>query len=673
VWLVERVLSKHRGVEDARVSYASGRTELRWDPEKAELGQILSQISRLGYTPRHLAAGAESSSSDLLLRLGVALFGASNVMMLSASLYLGWWEGMSEAYATLFRWAILVIATPVALWSAVPFFGAAWAGLRNRVLHMDLPISLAITVLYLHGVWATLGGQDTYLDSLTMLVALLLIGRVLDQRGRRRVAEAARSLAAQAPATARRQTPSGVETVLAAALQPGDVLELAAGEEIAADGRVSAGEGTVQLALVTGESEPEILRVGDKVVAGAVVIRGSLEVQVEAVGEETLLAQMAAGLSEASERPIRGGIHDQIAPWFTAITLGVAVATALVWWLLAGTAAALETTVAVLVVACPCAISLAEPLSLAAGLGAAARRGLLFRSGDALRCVSEVDLVALDKTGTLTHGRQVVVHASSEVLRVAAGIERGSIHPIARAIVEEATARGIPIPAGRRIEEIPGVGVRGWVDGVCWEIRSGKGQGCVEVLGLGEIRLRDAIRKDSSEVVGELSALDLELALVTGDRTRTAHRIGLEVGIDRIVSTADPQAKAHWICARQSEGHKVLFVGDGLNDGLALAQADVGVAMGNGVASSILVAEAVVATDSLRPLVAGVRAARAARKATKWSLRGSLAYNSLAVGAAALGYVNPLVAAILMPLSSTMVVLNALGIERALTSEERSR
>ena len=677
VWVTEKVLQDAPGVREARVSYATGRCWVRWDPAVTELDAVLGRVARLGYQPRALDV-ARTPDRDLLLRLGVAIFAAGNVMMFATAVYLGWIDDMAPAYAALFRWTSLALATPVATWSAAPFFRSAWAGLRSGVLHMDLPISIAIGVLYGHGVWATLQHTDGYLDSLTMLVALLLVGRLLEQRGRRRAAEAAQALAAQAPRVVRRVGTTGLEDVPSDTLGIGDHIVVSMGEEVGGDGRVTRGGGAVQMSLLTGESEPVAVAVGDRVITGAVLVDGELEVEVEAAASESVLARMAAGLREAADRPIDPDAADRIAPWFTAATLVVSALTYLGTAWLGGEA--LEATVAVLVVACPCALSLARPLALSAGLGTAARRGLLFRSGDALLELATIDLVVLDKTGTVTGGRPEIVHADDDVLRLAAGLERASIHPVARAILEAAAQRGIALPAATQLREVPGVGVAGRIDGRPLVVRAA-GPGRVQVVEatdprapaavvVGELRLADALRTDSPTAVSDLRALGVDVALLTGDHPEVARRIAGHAGIDQVMAGQTPDDKAAWIRARQAAGRRVLFVGDGLNDGPALAAADVGVAMGTGAASSVLVADAVVAAESLGPVVSGLRAARAADAAVHRNLRRSVLYNVIAVGAAVAGLVNPLVAAISMPLSSGMVILGALAVERSVRRGE---
>jgi Cu2+-exporting ATPase len=604
----------------------------------------------------------------------VAAFAAANIMLMSISLYAGWFSSMDQRFIALFQWASLVLATPVALWAAEPFFSGAISGLRHRVLHMDLPIAIAVAVLYLHGLIVTVAGSgDTYLDSLTMLVTLLLAGRVLESNGRRRAAEAAVSLAAAAPASARRHAldESGaetLETVRSELLESGDRIDVGAGEEFAADGVVESGSGRVRMSLVTGESEPVQVAARDRVVAGTVLEEGAVTVVVEQAGKDTLLARMAEDLRAAADRGIRPGATDRIAPWFTGITLVVAAGTFSGWYLAEGLGPALTTMVAVLVVACPCALALSRPLAAAAGLGATARRGLLFRSADALLDLGRADLAALDKTGTVTGGQPVVVEAEDWALRVAAGLERFSGHPIARALVSEAVERGIPLPRGEDVSEQPGRGITGVVDGVLWSLKGGEA-GQVRLDGedgrSSVLRLGDQPREDSRQAIAALGSEGLEVVLLTGDHRAVGDAIGRATGVDGVISEVDPPAKAEWVSDQRDLGRTVLFVGDGLNDGPALARADVGIAMGSGSASSVLVADGVLAAPTLAPVLAGVRAARACRRAIRWNQIRSIAYNVTAVTAAAAGLINPLIAAILMPLSSAMVIWGSARVEKA--------
>jgi len=427
------------------------------------------------------------------------------------------------------------------------------------------------------------------------------------------------------------------------------------------------------MALITGEADPVAMGVGGEVVAGSTLLDGALTVRVERVGSETTLQRMAAELRTAADRPVRLTSTDRIAPWFTGATLLVATLTAAGWLLAGNSSTALSATVAVLVVACPCALALSRPLAAAAGLGAAARRGLMFRSADGLLELDEVQTVALDKTGTVTQGELTVVSAENEILRLAAGLERFSMHPIARAIVAEAVQRGIPLPKGEDVREQAGRGISGRVDRRDWRLVAGS-PGEVVLHGddgeTGRIALGDAVRPDSAEAVGLLVDLGLEVVLLSGDHEAVARRIADQAGIPGVEARVDPEGKADWVRARQAAGKRVAFAGDGLNDGPGLAAADVGIAMGTGAASSVLVADGVISTWSLMPLVAGFRAAASASRAIRWNQVRSIGYNIVAVSAAAAGLINPLIAAILMPASSAMVIWGASRVEASMESSQ---
>jgi len=673
VWVVERVLEATPGVTHAQVSYATGRATLRWQPGHIDLPRLAQRIAALGYAPR--ALGVESRPDrGLLLRLGVAAFAAMNLMMLHASIYTGWIDTMEPRFLALFQWTALILATPVALWCASPFFAGALSGLRAGVLHMDVPIALGVAIMYVHGIIATLLGHETFLDSLGMLVALLLAGRMLEARGRRRAAEAAVSLAASVPHAARRITPTGVETVPAGEIIVGDTLEVAAGEEVAADGVVVGGRGQLRRALLTGEADPVAIESGERVEAGTVLVDGSVRVRVAAVGGDTLLSRMAAQLEAAADRGAQPTAADRIAPVFTAATLLVAALAFAGWTIAADVSRAIPVTVAVLVVACPCALALAHPLAAAAGLGAAARRGLLFRSSDALLEMRDVDTVMLDKTGTLTAGEMRVTDADDDVLRVAAALERNSIHPIARAIVSECTARDIALPVADDVREMAGVGIGGVVDGQQWSLRSG-GAGVVHLQDrngavAGEIRLSDGLRADAPTTVHALHARGIDVVLLTGDHEVAARRMAAAAGIDVVLAARDPEQKASYIRDARASGRRVLYAGDGLNDGPALAAATVGVAMAGGAASSVLVADGVISSAAIGPILAGFRAADASRRVIRTNVRRSVVYNIGAVAAAVSGFVNPLVAAVLMPISSGLVIRGAFRVEHLVRRAE---
>ncbi|MFM2162135.1 MAG: hypothetical protein RLZZ383_1647, partial [Pseudomonadota bacterium] len=656
----------------ATVSHATGRARVRLDPTRTDANTLAGRLAAVGYTPRPPGSTVDPTERDLLLRLGVAAFGAANVMGASAALYVGWFDGIDDRFAQLLRWTALLAATPVATWSAAPFHQGAWRGWMRRTPSMDLPVSLAVGVLWLQGIAATLAHEEGWLDSLTMLVALLLVGRVLEARGRRRTAEAASMLAAEVPGQARRWVDGVPELVPTAALRPGDTIDVVAGDVLAADGVVTEGQGLVRMALWTGESEPVLAGVGATLPAGAALEDGRVLLHVSAVGRQSHLGAVAEALALAGAAPREPSAADRAAPLFLLATLGTAFGVGGAVTFAGAPDVGLARAVAILVVACPCAFALARPLVGASGLGAIARRGLLLRSVEALEDLATVDVACLDKTGTLTLGTPTVVAADDGVLAEAAALARMSRHPMSRAIVAEAVRRGLPLGIADNVEETPGRGLSGRVAGATRHLR--RGQTGVALEGpeglMGEIRLADVARDGLHEDVARLREVVTRVTLLTGDRPEPAHVLAAEAGIDEVRAAAEPSAKVAFLEELLADGHAPVFVGDGLNDAEALTRATVGIAMADAAAPTLLAADGVLVAPTVRPVGISIAIARVAARRIDRSLRRAAAYNVAAVLAAAAGWIDPLVAAILMPLSSGLVIASAASIERAAVALE---
>lgn len=672
-WLLERAVDSLPGVNEVTVSYSSNAARITWDPARISLSQIAERVSALGYEARALNAPA-ATSKDLLIRLGVAAFCAMNVMLFAAAVYAGWFSGMEERHRALFGWSMLVISTPAALYSAEPFFQRAWQGVKARVLHIDLPIAVAIGAMYLHGLVATFVGAEAYLDSMTMLIALLLAGRVVDERARGAAKGAAEALLAEAPQRARRETATGVEEVPVTALAIDDRVILGPGAVVPTDGELVEGAGSFDRSVVSGESAPVALAVGDAVDSGIALVEGSAVMRVTAPASESLLSRLSALVGEAQDKAgYERTIADKLAPWFVAGTLLIGVATLAVWWLLDGPEAAVRATIAVLVVACPCSLALGVPATFASSLGAAARRGAFVREARALLASADVDVAVFDKTGTLTRGRLEVVEADDDVLRLAAGLERFSSHPIARAVLDEAARRRIPLPRVESVTERssgPEAGVSGIYEGRPIALR-GIGTERLALVRdgeeLGEIRLRDVLRSDARRAV---DTIGVPVHLCTGDRPEVAERVAASLPLASVSAGQTPDQKVARVAELQAAGHRVLFAGDGVNDAAAIARADLGVAMGHGAHAAMLSADVVVVTDDIAPIVALRRIGKLTVRAMRTNTTVAVTYNVVGVAAAALGFVNPLVAAVLMPLSSLGVLWNATRVERVLRSEE---
>ncbi len=665
VWLNERALASVPGVVDAHVSYGTSRATIRYRPEAVGPGGLAEVIGLLGYQPSDLADAPRATGDDLLTRLGVAAFCAANVMMLHVSLYLGAWSGdMELRFQRLFQVFTLALATPTAVYSASPFFSRAWSALKHRVVSMDLPIAFAIAVMYVHGVVVTFGRGETYLDSMTMLIAFLLAGRFVESRGRARASEAAEEVLALAPRWSTIRRGNDVEVVESTSLQRGDVVVVAAGEALAADGCVLDGSAEIDASHVTGEPGGVFVSVGDEVASGCVVVSGRVDVRVEATGAASTAGRIAALVSAAvASRSEALRLADRVAPYFVAVVGSLAAICFALWYASSGFDAALKVGIALLVVACPCALSLAAPAALIAGVGAAARRGAFVANAAALEQTARVSCAGIDKTGTLTEARMRVVRADDEVLALAAAVEVGSPHPIARAIVEEARKRRIAIVAASEIVESPGRGIRGLVHARMVECAGAEG-GEVAVrrdgVEIGRIELASELRSSASHVV---AALGCPVTILSGDDHKAVEEAAQAAGATAWHGRMLPEEKLAWVQARQAEGEVVLFAGDGVNDAAAIAAADVGVAMRSGAEAGIRAADIVVLTDSLRPVASALSVAAITQRAVRTNAIFAIIYNVSAVGLAAAGLITPVVAAILMPISSAVVLWNAGAVE----------
>jgi Cu2+-exporting ATPase len=637
-----------------------------YEPAQTQPGDIARLVAQLGYTPIEADESMSSTNTELLLQLGVAAFCAGNVMLLQISLYLGMWSGdMAARYRELFEFFSLVMATPAALYSSLPFYQSAVQSLRHRQVSMDLPIAIAIIVMYVHGVAVTFGTGESFLDSMTMLVAFLLAGRFVEARGRVRASEAVESVLSLAPQWATLRRGDTVEVVPADTLMPGDKVVVGVGDGVAADGVVQEGRAELDCSHLTGEEEPVLVRSGSTVSSGSVVTSGHITMEVTEVGKNSTagrIAELVQGALESQSEALR--FADRLAPWFVTVVSLFAGLAFFGWYLVEGPNTALKVSVSLLVVACPCALSLAAPAAQVAGIAAAARRGAFVRNLVTLEAAADIQEVGVDKTGTVTSGELSIVDADDDVLAWAASAEAGSTHPIGRAIIAEARRRGLALQVAEETEEIIGRGIRSIVDGRPVDVVRGElNQVDVLVAGdaIGSITYEYSLRPDADRVLGELGA---PVSLLSGDTEQAVERVAASTGISAWYARLTPEDKLRWVREAQAADKHVLFAGDGVNDAAAIAAADVGVAMGSGAQAGVRAADAVILSDSLSPVRALLTVAKEAKRTLKLNASFAVGYNLLAVVAAAAGFISPPVAAILMPISSAVVLGHARGLER---------
>lgn len=691
VWLVEKVPSLVEGAIEVRLDLPRSRARVLWDPMTAKLADVAVALDRLGY-PVHPYRGAQAAevrkreNRELLLKIGVAGAIAGNVMAIAFGLYGGFLHGIEPEYLRLFRFTSLVVAAPSVFWCGGTFFRGAFAALRAKTLSMDVPIAIGLLAGYAQGAINTVRATgDVYFDVVTMLVFLLLAGRYLLKRRQGAAVEAAELLSSLAPSSARVLADGGERDVPLEALVAGMRVAVLAGETFPADGRVVDGRSNVDPSLLTGESRPVEVAYGDAVHAGTVNLSGRLEVDVLSTGEDTRVGRLMRLVEESARRraPIVR-LADRIAGRFVAAVLALSAITFALWWHVSAQLA-FDHAVALLIVTCPCALGLATPLAISAAIGRAARAGFLVRGADVIEALSRGGRMILDKTGTLTTGElAVVAYSGSEQMRaLVAAAEAHSSHPVARALatsqppamgpveIEEMLGGGIVGRVGRhalvvgspaflssRFSNWP-PGVSALVDAYCAEgltpiVVAVDGAVC-GVFGLG-----DPLRDDARGAIHALRALGYEPSILSGDHPGAVSSVAraLDVPSDRARGGVSPEGKVDAVRAEKERG-AVVMVGDGVNDAAALASADVGVAVHGGAEAAFAVADVFVTRPGLNRLVELVVGSRRTMRVVKRNLMFSLVYNLVAVVLAMTGFINPLLAAILMPLSSLTVIASS--------------
>jgi len=702
VWLVESWLAREPGVVEAGVNFATRRARVVWRDGETTLDRVIAAIASIGYRahpydPARRESLARAERRTLLVRTGVALLAMMQVMMFSVPGYLSD-DGIAPEHQRLLDWASLVMTIPVVAWSALPFFAGAWRDLARRRLGMDVPVALGLAAAFAASAWSTLGaGGPVYYDSVTMFVALLLCARYVELVTRQRAGEAIERVARALPPTAERFEAwpgTRTSTVDAATLAAGDIVLVRAGATVPADGTVVDGAALVEEAMLTGESWPHARGVGDRVLAGSVTRDRPLVVSVTASGEATELAAVMRMVDlAASARPRVARLADRAASVFVAGLLALAAVTAIAWFAI-DPSRVLPVSFALLVVSCPCALSLATPAAFAAAAGALGRRGVVFARPDALEALARVTHVAFDKTGTLTEGlvriaatRAFGGASPAEALAVAAALEARSEHPVARAIM--AAHDGEP-PVADDVSQVSGQGVAGTVHGRRWRLGrmdfvaaiagaappelaafAHEAGGRASVVALGDERgfvaafaLGDELRAGAQQAVARLAALGISTSVLSGDRQAAASAFAEAAGIPEAHGDLKPDAKRDAVAALQRQGAVVAMVGDGINDAPPLAQAQVSVSLAGATPIAQWTSDVVVLAGGLGRIADAVTHARRTLAVVHQNLAWATLYNAVAIPAAALGWVTPLVAAVGMSVSSLVVVVNAARLAR---------
>ncbi|PLA50304.1 copper-translocating P-type ATPase [Neisseria perflava] len=696
---IEKVLNKKDFVESAGVNFASEEAQVTFDDSKTSAADIAKIIEKTGY-------GAKEKTEDALPQPEETAHVSWRLWLLLA-INIPFLIGMTGMMIGRHDWMIppvwqFVLASVVQLWLAIPFYKSAWASIKGGLANMDVLVTIGTVSIYLYSVYmlffsphAAHGMAHVYFEAGVMVIGFVSLGKFLEHRTKKSSLNSLGLLLKLTPTQVNVQRNGEWQQLPIDQVQIGDLIRANHGERIAADGIIESGSGWADESHLTGESNPEEKKVGGKVLAGALMTEGSVVYRATQLGSQTLLGDMMNALSEAqgSKAPI-ARVADKAAAVFVPAVVGIALLTFIVTWLVKGDwTVALMHAVAVLVIACPCALGLATPAAIMVGMGKAVKHGIWFKDAAAMEEAAHVDAVVLDKTGTLTEGRPQVAAVycvpdsgfdEDALYRIAAAVEQNAAHPLARAIVSAAQARGLEIPAAQNAQTVVGAGITAEVDGVglvkagkaefteltlpkfsdgVWDIASIVAVS-VDNKPIGAFALADALKADTAEAIGRLKKHNIDVYIMSGDNQGTVEYVAKQLGIAHAFGNMSPRDKAAEVQKLKAAGKTVAMVGDGINDAPALAAANVSFAMKGGADVAEHTASATLMQHSVNQLADALLVSQATLKNIKQNLFFAFFYNILGIPLAALGFLNPVIAGAAMAASSVSVLSNALRLKR---------
>lgn len=722
---IEEAIRSVPGVESCSVNFGAEQATVRYDPDETDVAAIQEAVDEAGYAalpmqddllaPEDDAERRERQAENRKLTRKVWISGIISAILVIGSLPA--MTGLPIPFIPMWLhnpWLQLVLTAPVQFWAGSSFYVNAWKALKRHTATMDTLVAIGTGTAYLYSLFPTLFPQwfiaqgltpDVYYEAAAVIITLILLGRLLENRAKGQTSEAIRKLMGLQAKTARVIRHGQDMDVPIADVVEGDVVLVRPGEKIPVDGAIIDGSSSIDEAMVTGESVPVKKHPGDEVIGATINKTGSFKFRATRVGKDTFLAQIVKLVQQAqgSKAPIQR-LADQVTGWFVPAVIAIAILTFILWYNVMGNITmALITTVGVLIIACPCALGLATPTSIMVGTGKGAENGILIKGAESLEQAHKLQAIVLDKTGTITQGKPTVtdyvtVRGTADrnelrVLRLAASVERNSEHPLAEAVVQYAQSQGVELTEAQEFEAIAGSGVQGYVSGQLvqigthrwmnelgidtsglqqqWEQLEYLGKTVIWIAVEGKVEaimgIADAVKPSSVNAIRALQRLGLEVVMLTGDNQRTANVIAREVGIQRVLAEVRPEQKAATVAKIQSEGKVVAMVGDGINDAPALAQADVGMAIGTGTDVAIAASDITLISGDLQGIVTAIQLSRATIRNIKQNLFFAFIYNVAGIPIAAgilypiFGWLlSPIIAGAAMAFSSVSVVTNAL-------------
>lgn len=692
VWLNEKALHKMAGVIEAHINYTNNKARITWDAGSVKLSSIIDMIRAIGYNafPYDATlqeARANKERKEYYLRMAVATFATMNMMWVAIAQYAGYFTGITQEIKTILNVAEWFLATPVLFYSGWVFYRGAYYGLKNKTVNMDLLVVTGSSLAYLYSIYITvLEKGEAYFDSVSMIITFVLFGKFLEVLSRKNAADTLDIIGKHIPREVTVVEGDIIREVSVSDVKVGDVIRIRTGEKAAIDGEVISGEGSFDESNLTGESEPIFKRPGDTIISGTTSIDALLTYRSTKDFAHSTLSNLVNLLENAmSKKPSIEQLANRLSQHFSSTILFLAIATFWGWYFWPHTFdRALMVGISVIIIACPCALALATPVATLVGLALGAKRGILFKSAAQIETMAKATMVVLDKTGTITQGRPEVVYSTlhkpfnPEHLY---SLVSSSRHPISRGVAEylertEAAGENSPleeaceIPARGVVARAEGVAVAGGNAllmqelGISVDSSSDKSLFYYAVDGelMAVYELRDRPKEGADVAIEALKKSGLRVVMLTGDHEASAQRVASEVGIGEVYAHLTPQDKAEFISRAHNEGHIVVMAGDGVNDLLALANADIGIAMGSGSDIAIEVSDVVLLNDSLTSLTEAFAISRRTFRLIKQNLGISLVYNSITIPLAMAGYVIPLIAAISMSFSSLLVVGNSMRV-----------